>query len=329
MSASPYRERSEKQQAATRVALDFNREFAPPIGRPVDVAPGIRRVTAGNPSPFTFRGTNTFLIGADSLAVLDPGPADPTHVAALMAAIGGASVAHILVSHTHRDHSPAARLLQAETGAPILAAGPHRPARPPQPGEEVRLDAGGDAAFAPDIALADGATIEGDGYRLEAIATPGHAANHLVFAWPERALLFSGDHVMGWATTSVAPPDGSMTDYMASLDRLLARPERLYLPAHGPEIADGPAFTRALRTHRKMREAAIVEALRRGDRAVPEIVKRVYAGLDPALMRAAGLSTLAHLEDLFARGLVAADGPPTLAARYWLADAMPPVLGSG
>ncbi len=313
------------------MALEFDLDFSPRRDEPVTVAPGVRRVTAGNASPFTFRGTNTFLIGEGSLAVLDPGPADPSHIDALLDAIGGARVAHILVSHTHRDHSPGARLLQERIGAPILSAGRHRPARAPRTGEEARLDAGADLDFVPDEILADGAVIDGDGYRLEAIATPGHTANHLAFAWPDAGLIFSGDHVMGWSTTVVAPPDGSMADYMASLEKLAARPERLYLPAHGAEIADGPGFARALRTHRRMREAAILEGLRRGDASIGALVERIYANLNPLLSGAAALSTLAHLEDLVARGQAAADGPPTLAARYWPADAtpLPAAPGSG
>ena len=299
------------------MALEFDRNFDPRHGEAVEVAPGVRRVTAPNAGPFTFHGTNTHLIGEGEIAVLDPGPDDPAHVEAILRAVDSARVAHILVSHTHRDHSPAARPLQARTGAPILAAGPHRAARELRPGESARLDAGADLGFSPDETLADGAIAEGAGYRLEAIATPGHTANHLAFGLLGRDLIFSGDHVMGWSTTIVAPPDGSMADYMRSLDRLLARPERRYLPAHGGEIADGPRTVRALKAHRDMREAAIIERLRAGDRTLPELVEHIYVGLDPRLAPAAALSALAHLEDLFARGIVASDGPPTLAGRYW------------
>jgi glyoxylase-like metal-dependent hydrolase (beta-lactamase superfamily II) len=288
-------------------------------------------VTAGNAGPFTFRGTNTFLIGESPLAVLDPGPDDPAHIGALVSAIGGRRVAHILVSHSHRDHSPGAAVLKERTGAPVLAAGPHRPARPLRSADEIQLDIGADRNFVPDERLADGATIGGDGYRLEAVATPGHTANHLAFAWPDAGLIFTGDHVMGWSTTVVAPPDGAMSDYMASLEKLAGRPECRYLPAHGDAIENGPDFARALRTHRKMREAAILESLRRGDGTIREIVARVYAGLDPMLVGAAALSTLAHLEDLGERGIVVAGDGPALQARYRLADATPapPAPGSG
>jgi glyoxylase-like metal-dependent hydrolase (beta-lactamase superfamily II) len=301
--------------------LTFNRDFEPRTGEAIEVAPSVRRVTAPNAGPFTFHGTNTFLIGAKTLAVLDPGPADPAHIDALMLAIGGAEVAHILVSHTHRDHSPGARLLQARTGGKILAEGRHRPSRPPRTGEELRLDTGGDLEFMPDAILKDGEIVERDGYRLQAIATPGHTANHLAFALAGTDILFSGDHVMGWSTTVVAPPDGSMTDYMASLDRLLDRQERRYLPAHGGAVENAPAYMRALRAHRKMREAAILDGLRRGDRKIPDLVARVYQGLDPRLSGAAALSTLAHLEELVERGAVSSDGAPALDSTYWVAAA--------
>ncbi|HWT30570.1 MAG TPA: MBL fold metallo-hydrolase [Propylenella sp.] len=310
------------------MSIAFNRDFEPRHGEAVSVAPGVRRVTARNPGPFTFHGTNTYLIGGDELAVLDPGPADQAHVDVLVHAIGGARVKHILVSHTHRDHSPAARLLQARTGAPILAAGPHRPARPLRGGQTGALDGGADVHFAPDVTLADGDGVEVSGCRLEAIATPGHTANHLAFALSGTDLLFSGDHVMGWATTIVAPPDGAMADYMASLERLLARPEPRYLPAHGAPISDAHSFVRALRAHRRMRERAIVERLQLGDRTIAEMVARIYSGLDPSLKGAAALSTLAHLEDLYARDLVASDAEPSLLGRYWL-TADPGSLATG
>jgi glyoxylase-like metal-dependent hydrolase (beta-lactamase superfamily II) len=300
------------------MSIPFNRDFEPRHGEAVSVAPGVRRVTAPNPGPFTFHGTNTYLIGDEEVAVLDPGPADEAHVEALVKAIGAAGVKHILVSHTHRDHSPAARLLQARTGAPILAAGPHRPARAARGTATGSPDAGADLEFAPDVTLADGNGVEGSGYRLEAVATPGHAANHLAFALSGTDLLFSGDHVMAWATTVVAPPDGAMGDYMASLERLLARPQTRYLPAHGGPVRDAHAFVRALRAHRRMRERAIVERLQRGDTTIPEILARIYGEVDPALKGAAALSTFAHLEHLHARGIVASDPELSLLGRYWL-----------
>lgn len=300
------------------MGLVFNRDFEPRYGEAVPVAPGVRRITAPNAGPFTFQGTNTFIIGEKAVAVLDPGPADTAHIEAVMRAIGGARVAHILVSHAHRDHSAAAPLLKARTGAPVLAAAPAT--APHRRSATATLDAGTDEAFAPDRVLADGDIVETGWLRLEAVATPGHASDHLVLALLGENLLFSGDHVMGWATTVVAPPDGSMIDYMASLDRLLGRPEKRYLPAHGGEIADGHAHVRALRTHRRMRERAILDRLRRGDRFIPDIVRAVYRSVDVRLAPAATLSTLAHLEALVARGLAVADGVPDLDSAYSLAE---------
>jgi glyoxylase-like metal-dependent hydrolase (beta-lactamase superfamily II) len=297
--------------------LQHDRAFEPQWGAAVPVAPRVRRITAENPGPFTFHGTNTYLVGdARSLAVIDPGPDDPRHLAALLAVIGGARVSHILVTHTHRDHSPGAAALAAATGAPTLAAGPHRPARPPRPDETARLDAGGDTAFVPDLVLANGAVVEGDGFALTAVATPGHTGNHLAFALDGGEWLFSGDHVMAWSTSIVAPPDGAMADYMASLTRLAERVERRYLPGHGGIVEDAPAYVAALAAHRQARERAIRERLEAGDDTIPAIVRSVYVGLDAALTGAAGLSVLAHLEDLVARGLASADPFPTLSARY-------------
>ena len=296
--------------------LTFDRDFDPRHGEAVEIVPGVRRVTARNAGPFTFHGTNTFLIGERALTMIDPGPADDAHVNALMRAIGTARVACILVTHTHRDHSPAARVLKERTGAPVLAAGPHIHARPPHAAEEARLDAAGDFDFAPDAALADGETIEGADHRLEVIATSGHTANHLAFALAGTGIVFTGDHVMGWSTTVVAPPEGSMRAYMASLERLLARPEMHYLPAHGGDVSDGRAHAEGLRAHRKAREAAILEGLHAGDRTVAALVRRIYREVDPRLAPAAALSTFAHLEDLAARGAVASDGPPLITSRY-------------
>jgi glyoxylase-like metal-dependent hydrolase (beta-lactamase superfamily II) len=228
------------------MSLVFDLSFEPRHGEAVDVAAGVRRVTAPNVGPFTFQGTNTFLIGGTELAVLDPGPADERHLEAVLGAIGSARVAHILLSHGHQDHSGAARILQARTGAPILGALANQPlSTPPDEGSRVASDA--IVLVAPDVVLVDGAVVAAGGLRLEAISTPGHASDHLAFALTGRGLLFSGDHVMGWSTTVVAPPDGSMADYMRSLDRLLARPERLYMPAHGGPIRDAHPYLRALR----------------------------------------------------------------------------------
>ena len=306
------------------MALVFDRDFEPRHGEAVEVAPGVRRVTAANEGPFTFRGTNTFLIGTSDLTVLDPGPADPKHLEAVMRAVGRVRVERILVSHSHHDHTAAAPLLKERTGAPIFAGSSHRSAL--REAGALHLDAEADTGFKPDRMLGDGDIVEGQDHRLEALATPGHASDHLAFALAGTNTLFSGDHVMGWSTSVVAPPDGSMSDYMASLDRLLRRPEDSYLPAHGGPIHNAHEYVRELKAHRIEREAAILNALRAGKRTVPELVAQVYVSLDPRLGGAAGLSTLAHLEDLVVRGLVNSDGPPALDRRYWLAA---PAAGSG
>jgi hydroxyacylglutathione hydrolase len=300
-------------------APQFDLAFEPAYGRAVAVAPGIERITAPNPGPFTFHGTNSYIVGTSSVAVIDPGPENEAHWQALTAALAGRRVTHIFVTHTHRDHSPLARRLKAETGAPTVGEGPHRPARPLRDGEINPFAESADSAFVPDIALRDGETIAGDGWALTGVPTPGHTANHAAFALEGSGILFSGDHIMAWSTSIVAPPDGAMADYMASLDRLIARGDRLLLPGHGGPVKDPPVFLRALKTHRRMRERAILERIRAGDGRIADMVKAIYRETDPKLHGAAALSVLAHIEDLVERGQIAADGPPSLAARYRLA----------
>ncbi|MGI6851458.1 MBL fold metallo-hydrolase [Mesorhizobium sp. 1B3] len=300
------------------MALEFDTAFEPSYGRPVEAAPGVLRLTVENPSPFTFHGTNTYLVGGGALAVVDPGPDDKAHLAAILDAAGGRPISHIFVSHTHRDHSPLAARLKAQTGAQILAQGPHRAARPLRIGELNPLDASADTDFEPDVALADGDLVEGDGWALRAVHTPGHAANHTAFALEGTGILFSADHVMAWSTTIVAPPDGAMADYMASLDKLLARDDHLFLPGHGGPVISPKTFMRGLKAHRKMRERAIVERLSAGDNTIAEIVKSIYRDTDPRLHGAAGLSVLAHMEDLIGRNVVAAEGDPAIDSVYRL-----------
>jgi glyoxylase-like metal-dependent hydrolase (beta-lactamase superfamily II) len=299
--------------------LAFNVDFSAPAGECVTLTPLVRRVVAGNPSPFTFKGTCSYIVGRGRVAIVDPGPDLPAHVEALLAAVRHETVTHIVVSHTHRDHSPAARAVKAATGAPIVGCGRHRTARPLAGGELDRLEASGDTDYAPDLELKDGEAIAGPGWTLTALETPGHMANHLCFGLPEANALFSADHVMAWSTSVVAPPTGSMGDYMASLDKLRGRPDEIYWPGHGGPVRDPARYVRALIHHRRQREASILARLAAGDRTIPAIVTAVYRGLSPALFGAAGLSVFAHLEDLAARGIVTTDGPPTLESGYRLA----------
>jgi glyoxylase-like metal-dependent hydrolase (beta-lactamase superfamily II) len=286
------------------VSIPFLKDDPLPVGEVAEVAPGVRRLLCGNPGPFTFRGTNTWIIGrGGSVAVLDPGPEDAAHLAAILAATAGERITHIIVSHTHRDHSPGAAALQAATGAPTFGFGPHL--TPPEAGGE-----GGDHGFRPDIPLADGAALEGEGWRLCAIHTPGHCANHLCFALEGTGILFSADHVMSWSTSVVSPPDGDMAAYMASLARLAARDDRLFLPGHGPPLPEPAPFLAALAAHRREREAMVLDALRAAGRATArELVAPVYGpALDARLVPAAARSLLAHLLKLAAEGAAARDG---------------------
>lgn len=270
-----------------------------PTGIATILEPLVARVLAPNPSPYTFTGTQTHLVGDSDLAVIDPGPDDPAHVAALLQAIAGRPVRAILVTHHHRDHSPAARALAAATGAPIVGCAPVHRADDGAP-----VDAAFDADYAPDRTLADGESIAGEGWTLTALATPGHTSNHLCFALPETKALFSGDHVMGWSTSVVSPPDGDMGDYMRSLDRLMTREDRVYYPGHGDAVENPQRLVRGMLGHRKQREGQILRLLRETPRAIPAMVERMYAGLDPRLTPAAERSVLAHLIDLARRDLV-------------------------
>lgn len=267
------------------------------------IEPLVLRVLAPNASAYTYTGTQSYLVGATDLAVIDPGPDDPAHLDALMRAIDGRPVRAIMVTHHHRDHSPATRPLAVETGAPIVGAAPFAPED-----AGARADAAFDRDYAPDRVLADGDTVAGQGWTLTAVATPGHTSNHLCFALEETGALFSGDHVMGWATSVISPPDGDMGAYMASLERLLAREDRVYYPGHG-EAVDAPRrLVRGMLGHRKQREGQILRLLAAGERPVPAMVERMYAGLDPRLVPAAERSVLAHLYDLRTRGLVLDEG---------------------
>jgi glyoxylase-like metal-dependent hydrolase (beta-lactamase superfamily II) len=277
-----------------------------------EVAPGVRRVMANNPGPFTFKGTVSYIIGKGKVAIVDPGPDDPAHVAALLDAVRNETVTHIFVTHTHRDHSPAVPAIKHATGATVYAEGVHRAARPLHIGELNPLDSSGDRDFVPDVYLKDGEIVEGDGWAVEGVTTPGHTANHMAFALKGANSLFAGDHVMAWATSIVAPPDGAMSDYMASLRKLAARPEQTYFPGHGPAIPDAVRFVNYYILHRQAREDSILHRLAKGAADIPTIVRAIYIGIDPRLTGAAGLSVLAHMEDLVARGQVETDGLPAI-----------------
>lgn len=298
--------------------ISFDRGLDVPPGQVERVIPGVRRILAPNPGPFTFTGTCGYVIGEGTVAILDPGPDDPTHIAALLDAVRNETVAHILVTHTHRDHSTGAAAIKEKTGATVYAEGPHRSARALHLGETNPVEAGADRDFMPEIRLQDGDVVEGPNYALEAIATPGHTVNHLAYALKGTSFLFSGDHVMAWSTSVVAPPDGAMGDYLASLAKLRGRAETLYLPGHGPPVREAPAFVDRLIAHRNARETAIMRRLERGDADISELVRGIYVGLNQRLIGAAALTTFAHLEYLVSRGRITTDGPPSLAGRYRL-----------
>ncbi len=301
------------------MAIPYQTKIDFEYGRPDQLSPLIRRVIANNPGPFTYTGTGTYIVGTGQVAVIDPGPKLDDHVKAICDALHpGEHISHIFVTHTHNDHSPAAAPLKALTGAQIcgfapLAAGHHHDG--PQMEEAVDDD------YAPDIILSDGDVVRGETWSLEAIHTPGHMSNHLCFALQNEKTLFTGDHVMGWATSVVAPPEGNMHAYMGSLDRLLARDDQRYLPTHGPAIDEPQNFVRAYIAHRRSREAQIVEQLAQGESEISKIVATLYIDVDKRLHPAAALSVLAHLEDLQAQGRVTCKTGNGLSGQYYLASA--------
>jgi glyoxylase-like metal-dependent hydrolase (beta-lactamase superfamily II) len=286
-------------------------EFA--YGVPRELAPGVVRLVAGNPGPFTFKGTNTYLLGSGrEVALIDPGPADAGHLQAILAAIGSRRLSHILITHTHRDHIDGLEALIAATGARTAGFG----RRAIAPGTTVASPSGServDRDFTPDVALAHGDRLEGEGWAVTALHTPGHAPDHLCFALEvpggEAGLLFSGDHVMGWSTSVVAPPEGRMGDYLRSLELLGGRADRVYFPGHGGRVEEPQRLVKAFLLHRRMREQAILDCIRAGTNTVSAIVPVVYRGIDPRLAKAASLSVLAHVEHLISRGLVRSDSP--------------------
>jgi len=267
---------------------------------PQVLEPLVTRVLANNPSPFTHTGTQTHLVGTTDLAVIDPGPDDAEHINALIAAIAGRPVTAIVITHTHRDHSPGAAPLKAATGAPIVGCAPLA-----LDDLGPRADASFDRDYAPDRVLTEGDSVSGNGWTLSALATPGHTSNHLAFALPETKALFTGDHVMGWSTTIVSPPDGDMAAYVDSLTKLQSRDDRIYYPAHGDPVTRPQRLVRGLIGHRKQREGQILRLLAAEPRTIPAMVAKMYVGIDPRLFPAGERSVLAHLIELQARGVVA------------------------
>uniref|UniRef100_A0A9E7ZW04 MBL fold metallo-hydrolase n=1 Tax=Bosea sp. NBC_00436 TaxID=2969620 RepID=A0A9E7ZW04_9HYPH len=300
--------------------IEFDRSATTEAGTVAVLSPQVRRIIAGNSGPMTFTGTCSYIVGRGTVAIIDPGPNDPAHVERLLAAVRGETVSHIVVTHTHRDHSPAVPALKAATGATVVGCEPHRPSRQLGPGESRVLDAAADTDFKPDCAMRDGDVVSGPGWSLAAVETPGHTANHLAFALAEEKTLFSGDHVMAWSTSVVAPPDGSMAAYMASIEKLRGLEHARYWPGHGGPVTEPQRFLRGLVQHRRLREAAILNRLGAGDETIAAMVPVIYQGLAPALHGAAALSVLAQLEDLVTRGAVlSSDTIPALASRYKLA----------
>jgi len=297
--------------------IAFVKDMTVAYGAVERVSPLIRRVLARNPGPFTFHGTGTYIVGHGRVAIIDPGPALDEHVEAVLAAVAGEIVSHLLITHTHRDHSPAAAAIAGHTGALTCGFGPHGG------GNEAAgaVEEGADHDFSPALTLADGDAISGPGWTLTAVHTPGHTSNHLCYALAEETALFSGDHVMGWSTTVIIPPDGDMAAYVASLRRLLDRDETIHWPTHGPPVHEPKPFLRALINHRRLRERQILARLAAGVDTVPALVAAIYVDLPERLRPAAGRSVLAHLIDLTTRGKVTTGGRPGLDGVFALSPA--------
>ncbi|MCI0467463.1 MAG: MBL fold metallo-hydrolase [Beijerinckiaceae bacterium] len=281
--------------------IPFDRSFAGAPGEFLRLSGLVRRMVAPNPGPMTFMGTCTYVVGQDEVAVIDPGPDMAQHIKTLLASLRGESIAAILVTHTHKDHAGAARALKSATGARIIGCAPAGMSGNP-------LDAAHDFAYAPDEVMREGDAITGQNFSLSCVETQGHTKNHLAFALPQEGALFTGDHVMAWSTSVVAPPDGAMRPYMVSLEKLLGRNDKVYWPGHGGPVKAPRNFVSSLIRHRRKREEAILARIKAGDRTIAAIAAKVYASLDPALANAAAYSVLAHIEDLAERGLVQPEG---------------------
>jgi glyoxylase-like metal-dependent hydrolase (beta-lactamase superfamily II) len=294
--------------------IPFVRDIAFEYGVPQQVSPLIRRVVANNPGPFTFTGTGVYIIGHGDVAVIDPGPMVAGHVETLLAALEGETVSHIFVTHGHMDHSPAARPLAALTGAKIYACG--EPVKPTE--SEVRMEAGDDLSFRPDVEISDGDRFEGEGWTIEAVFTPGHTSHHMAYALIEENALFPGDHIMGWSTTVISPPDGDMGDYLASLEKVRDRDFSTLWPTHGPPVREVRPFVEAYIAHRRGREAQIIAQLAKGPSSIKTMVPVMYADVDARLHPAACHSVLAHMMQLVKEGRVACAGDPCIDTVYAL-----------
>ncbi len=332
-----------------KVGIPYLTDIDPSYGTAVDVSPTVRRVVANNPGRFTFTGTGTYIVGRGQVVVIDPGPEDDDHVAAILSAVSGEEVTHIVVTHTHRDHSPASRALQTATGAPIYAFGGHpvspedavkratpttwddlfpteeeleelRKSMPPsgKKDSEHDQDEPGDMAFSPDVEVGHGDVIAGGTWTLEVVHTPGHISNHLCFGYKEESCLFTGDHVMGWSTSVIPEPEGSMNDYMGSLSLLLERKDKFFYPTHGPRIPDPINFTRALIAHRLDRERQILNCLKSGPKTIPELVTTMYRETPHILYMAAGQSVFSHLVQLAENGRVITEDAPSADSTFRL-----------
>ena len=297
------------------VEIPFRRELRFEYGEVAELSANVRRVIADNPGPFTLYGTGTYILGRGNVAVIDPGPPDPAHIEAIVDATQGERITHVLVTHTHMDHSPGCRLLRESTDAPTYGYGPHGAGKIEQ---GVPVEEGGDMDFSPDVRVADGDVIEGDGWSVECVYTPGHTSNHICYQLREERALFTGDHVMGWSTSIVSPPDGDMKSYMASLRRLLERDDAVYWPTHGPAIMRPKPHVEAFIAHRLEREAEIRDCLGRGIASIEEMVPIMYAGLPEFMYPAAARSVFAAMLYLVERGEVRCDGDVSLDAAYSL-----------
>jgi glyoxylase-like metal-dependent hydrolase (beta-lactamase superfamily II) len=295
------------------VKIPFRRELEFEYGKTDELGPNIRRVIARNPSPFTFHGTGTYILGRGKVAVIDPGPADEAHIQAILDATRGETITHILVTHTHMDHSPGCRLLLPHVEAKTYGYGPHGSGQDP---ENVKIEEGADLAFKPDVEVRHGDIIDGGDWQVECVYTPGHTSNHMCFQLRNEKALFTGDHIMAWSTSIVSPPDGDMEAYMRSLELLLERDDRVYWPTHGPAVLDPKAHVRAFIEHRKEREAQILTQIDKGVHSIRDMVPEMYAGLPEFMYPAAARSVYAAVVYMVKRGVLHSEGELHIDGRF-------------